>query len=95
MSDIAERIASLPPEKRALLASRLAKEDRYPTVSGRIPRRDERGPAPLSYTQQGIWFLDQLYPGNVAYNSPIAVAFYGAVRPKRFGVELEPGCAPP
>ena len=46
---------------------------------GRIPSRDRSVPAPLSYTQRGVWFLDQLYPGNVAYNSPIAVRFVGSL----------------
>jgi len=77
MSDIAERIASLPPEKRALLAARLAKFERPAAGRRQIPRREQGGPAPLSYTQQRIWFLDQLYPENVAYNSPIAIRFTG------------------
>ena len=41
--------------------------------------RDRHVPAPLSYTQRGVWFLDQLYPENVAYNSPIAVRFVGSL----------------
>jgi hypothetical protein len=29
------------------------------------------GKLPLSYTQQQLWFLDQLDPGNAAYNMPV------------------------
>ena len=77
MSDIAARITSLSPEKRALLAARLSAFGRPTTGRGRIPSRDRSVPAPLSYTQRGVWFLDQLYPENVAYNAPIAVRFLG------------------
>src|SRR5262245_63691168 len=79
MSDIAARIAALPWEKRALLAARLANSGR-PAASGhQIPAPDRSIPAPLSYTQRGLWFLDQLYPNNVAYNAPIALRFVGSL----------------
>ena len=81
MSAIAERIASLPPEKRALLAARVARAERPARGREQIPRRETAGPAPLSYTQQSVWFLDQLYPKNVAYNSPIAVRLTGRLDP--------------
>src|SRR6478672_10055226 len=77
MSNIAARIASLPPEKRALLAARLAKSEGSAGGRSQIPSRDRSIPAALSYTQRSVWFLDQLYPENVAYNSPIAVRFVG------------------
>ncbi|HEX3131501.1 MAG TPA: amino acid adenylation domain-containing protein, partial [Thermoanaerobaculia bacterium] len=41
--------------------------------AGSIPRRVEDGPAPLSFSQERLWFLDQLTPGLSAYH--IARAF--------------------
>ncbi len=38
-------------------------------------RRDR--PLPLSSAQQRLWFIDQIEPGNVAYNIPAAVRFRG------------------
>ncbi|MCK6586103.1 MAG: condensation domain-containing protein [Polyangiaceae bacterium] len=35
-----------------------------------IEPRASKGPAPLSFAQQRIWFMDQLSPGNAAFNVP-------------------------
>ncbi len=37
------------------------------------------GAAPLSFTQQGLWFLDQVQPGNPLYNVPTAVRIGGTI----------------
>ena len=62
MPDVSKRIADLSPaEKRALLADLL--------------REKIRGPEqfyPLSYNQQGIWFLSQLAPESMVYNVSFA-----------------------
>ncbi len=42
-------------------------------VNQKILRRSSTGPAPLSFAQQRLWFLDQLEPGNAAYNIPTAI----------------------
>jgi len=61
MSDLAQRIADLSTEKRALLALRLQQERRGLNV------------LPLSFAQERLWFLDQLEPGNPAYHITTAV----------------------
>lgn len=81
MSDIATRIASLPPEKRALLAARLARVQRPVDGLRHVPPREAGASVPLSDTQRSVWFLGQLFPGNVAYNTPIALRFRGRLVP--------------
>ncbi len=48
-----------------------------PVASHRIPRRPGRGPAPLSFAQQRLWFLDQLEPGGAVYNLAAALRLGG------------------
>ncbi|MGW2546197.1 non-ribosomal peptide synthetase, partial [Kitasatospora sp. NPDC001574] len=72
MTDLERRLAELSPAQRARLAELLA--DR---------RLAEDGTAedafPLSVFQQGMWFLEQVRPGNPAYVVPGAVRVRGAV----------------
>src|SRR5947209_3080738 len=42
-----------------------------------IPVRTAQGPAPLSFAQQRLWFLDQLVPENTAYNITFAMRLSG------------------
>jgi amino acid adenylation domain-containing protein len=37
-----------------------------------IPRIERKGPLPLSYSQQRLWFIDQMDPGSALYNIPLA-----------------------
>ncbi|MBI3417064.1 MAG: hypothetical protein HY043_17365, partial [Verrucomicrobia bacterium] len=77
-TDHQERIAGLTPEKRALLQRRLSSKG----VSGgaqTIRRRTESDPSVLSFTQQQMWFLDQLQPGTATYNVPFFMRLRGAL----------------
>ncbi len=44
-----------------------------------IPRADRGRPLPLTSTQRRFWFLDQLEPGNPAYNLGLSLRLPGAV----------------
>ncbi len=77
MTDISQRIASLSPEKRALLEARLLRERTAASPVPAIGKRPDTGPAPLSFAQQRLWFLDQLEPGQAHYNLPLALRLTG------------------
>ncbi len=63
--------------KRQLLEKRLRDFDnRKPQA---ITRQAERNLAPLTFAQQRIWFFNQLYPENIAYNRPSNIRLTGTL----------------
>ncbi len=88
-TQLEERLASLPPEKRRLLELRLRKEGLAASTAPRsatppaIPRRDpsDSGPFPLTFGQQRLWFIEQLNPGTAVYNIPFAGRLRGTLDP--------------
>lgn len=72
-------MTSLSPVRRQLF-SRLLKEKGITTAEKRaIPQCSRSCPIPLSFAQQRLWFLDQLTPGNPAYNDCYGVHFNGSL----------------
>ncbi|MEU8199454.1 condensation domain-containing protein [Microbispora amethystogenes] len=72
------RVDALSPEKRALLAERL--RGRRRKASALPAEVERRGEAPLSSAQRRLWFMDQLAPGNQAFNVSTALRFTGLLR---------------
>jgi len=76
MTAMKQRIAGLSPEKRALLAQRLAQLiETQPSPI--ITARHSAGPLPLAFAQERIWFLEALYTGNALYNEQSAFRLSG------------------
>jgi amino acid adenylation domain-containing protein len=74
LQDLQTRESGLSPAKLALLKKWAGGQK---PGAGRIPRRSESGPAPLSFSQLRLWFLDQLVPDSGAYNIPGALRLDG------------------
>ncbi len=49
-----------------------------------VRRAPRDRPLPLSFPQERVWFLNELAPGNVAYNSQATIRFRGPFRPAVF-----------
>ncbi|HEY1353581.1 MAG TPA: amino acid adenylation domain-containing protein [Ktedonobacteraceae bacterium] len=78
VDDLRQRRATLSAEKRALLAQwTRGSSGRAPARAPAITRQTSPGPLPLSFAQQRLWFIDQLVPGNAAYNIASALHLSG------------------
>jgi amino acid adenylation domain-containing protein len=77
LNDLTARMDALSPAKRRLLELRLEKQGALASVEQKIARRATHNSAPLSFTQQQLWFLNQLEPESPAYNQPKAIQLKG------------------
>ncbi|HKR12635.1 MAG TPA: amino acid adenylation domain-containing protein [Pyrinomonadaceae bacterium] len=70
MNDLAARIAALSPEQRARFEASLKARGLRVPQTDQIPRgpRQDGNLCPTSIDQERLWFIEQLQPGNSAYN---------------------------
>jgi amino acid adenylation domain-containing protein len=67
---IAGRLESLSPAQSELLVRRLMERRMAAARSRTIGPRESDGPAPLSYAQELLWLLSQVFEDGIAYNAP-------------------------
>ena len=79
MSSSSKMILELSGKKRAILEALLREQGIREAKSERILRRTQSGPARLSFSQQRLWFLDQLEPESPLYNIHVAVNVSGSL----------------
>src|SRR6185369_1731319 len=83
LRDLFERPTIEGIARRVEDARRLAGGDESPTPAPPITREPHNppnalnAPAPLSFAQQRLWFLDQMEPGGSAYNIPFGILLEG------------------
>ncbi|WP_157251387.1 non-ribosomal peptide synthetase [Nonomuraea typhae] len=73
--------SQLSGTKRALLEQRLRRRS-----AGRqagIPRRDPGAEIPLTFAQEGLWFMEQFAPGTAAYTVPLVLRLRGDLDAER------------
>jgi non-ribosomal peptide synthetase component F len=73
-TDMIQQITNLTPERRSLLIL-LLKRDASPDLPILAVSRNQE--LPLSFSQQRLWFLDQLEPGSASYNVSEALRLEG------------------
>jgi amino acid adenylation domain-containing protein len=77
MDQLSERLARLSPTQLSALIQRLGNLGRASASLRGIPRRRDRGPCPLSFAQQRLWFIQQLDSGSTAYHDFRAMRLEG------------------
>jgi amino acid adenylation domain-containing protein len=66
-------LGDLSPSRRTLLRAMLSEQGIDQEPARQIPRRPDRGPSPLSFAQQRLWFVDQFQPNSPSYNIPVSL----------------------
>ncbi|HSF39112.1 MAG TPA: non-ribosomal peptide synthase/polyketide synthase [Thermoanaerobaculia bacterium] len=53
-----------------------------------LAAQEDDGPFPLSFAQERLWLIDQIEPGNAAYNMGTTLRFEGSLEPERLASVL-------
>lgn len=77
MKSLEQKIATLSPERQELLRRKLAGSSTARPAE--IPQRPDPMDLPLSFGQEGFWFLEQMRPGASQNNIPSAFYLYGKI----------------
>ena len=77
INDLNTRIGRLSPAKRKLLEQKLKQKNSKTNDYQGIPLRKRTETPSLSFSQTRMWLLDQLNPGNPAYNRPSNLQLLG------------------
>jgi len=77
MKSLKQKIATLSPERQELLRRKLAGSSTARPAE--IPQRPDPTNLPLSFGQEGFWFLEQMRPGASQNNIPSAFYLYGKI----------------
>ncbi len=88
MSELAQRLAQLSPEKRQLLLAKLQARERAHAPPTALGPRPTPGPTRLTYSQRRLYFLDRLDPGNRVYHIPLVLHLTGALAVPRLNAAL-------
>jgi amino acid adenylation domain-containing protein len=78
MDGLSRQVADLSVAERAELELRLVRRLAEPAAPG-ILRRTDSGPAPLSFAQQRLWFLERLDPGTPLHNMSRLIRLSGTL----------------
>jgi amino acid adenylation domain-containing protein len=76
-SALNRRLENLSPAQRAVLEQRLMARRTATAKRNMISRREIDTPAPLSYAQELLWLLSQVFDDGIAYNAPGAFQLEG------------------
>src|SRR5947207_14973554 len=76
-SELGRRLQNLSPAQHALLEKRLLARRTAVAQANVISRREVVSPVPLSYAQELLWLLSQVFDDGIAYNAPGAFQLEG------------------
>src|ERR1035438_9605430 len=73
------RVENLTAPQRAVLEQRLMERRTVVARRNAIGRRDTESPCELSYAQELLWLLSQVFDDGIAYNAPGAFQLQGSL----------------